>query len=139
MCSACSSRLGGGGWPERLATGEQHEIVFEDQRAIAVEVGGGLRSYSVGPREIVEGYEADEVCPGGAGQILAPWPNRIEDGWYDFAGTGYQLPVNELETGTRSTGWPAGTLGKLEGAPSRVRLGCLLNARPDTRSRSSCR
>jgi hypothetical protein len=69
----------------RLVTGVQHEIVFEDQRAIAVEVGGGLRRYAVGQREILDGYDADEVRPGGAGQILAPWPNRIEDGWYDFS------------------------------------------------------
>ena len=115
----------------RVATGVQHELVFEDQRAVAVEVGGGLRHYSVGRREILDGYEADEVCPGGAGQILAPWPNRIEDGWYDFAGTGYQLPVNELATGTAIHGlarWISWV--KLDGAPSRVRLGCLLNARP---------
>ena len=69
--------------------------------------------------------------PRGRGQILAPWPNRIEDGWYDFAGTGYQLPVNELETGTAIHGlarWASWV--RLDGAPSRVRLGCLLNARP---------
>ena len=116
---------------QRLASGEQHEIVFEDQRAIAVEVGGGLRTYSVGRRDILDGYEADEVCPGGAGQILAPWPNRIEDGWYDFAGTGYQLPINELATGTAIHGlarWVS--WNKLDGGPSHARLGCLLNARP---------
>jgi aldose 1-epimerase len=115
----------------RLVTGMQHELVFEDQRAVAVEVGGGIRQYSVGRREILDGYEADEVCPGGAGQILAPWPNRIEGGWYDFAGTGYQLPVNELATGTAIHGltrWIS--WNKLDGDPSRVRLGCLLNARP---------
>ena len=26
------------------------------------------------------------MCPGGAGQILAPWPNRIRDGRYTFDG-----------------------------------------------------
>ena len=115
----------------RPATGVQHELVFEDQRAVAVEVGGGLRRYAVGRREILDGYEADEVCPGGAGQILAPWPNRIEDGWYDFAGTGYLLHVNEHATGTAIHGlarWISWV--KLDGDPSRVRLGCLLNARP---------
>lgn len=115
----------------RLATGVQHEIAFEDQRAVAVEVGGGLRRYAVGGRELLDGYEADEVCPAGAGQILTPWPNRIEDGWYDFGGTGYQLPVNELSTGTAIHGltrWISWV--KLDSGPSRVRLGCLLNARP---------
>ncbi len=26
------------------------------------------------------------MCTGGRGQILAPWPNRLEDGTYEFAG-----------------------------------------------------
>ncbi|MDX6469404.1 MAG: aldose 1-epimerase, partial [Gaiellaceae bacterium] len=43
-------------------SGEQHELVFGDQRATVVEVGGGLRTYSVGGREILDGYAVDEMC-----------------------------------------------------------------------------
>ena len=34
-----------------LPSGEQFEIAFEDQRAVVVEVGGGLRTYTVDDRE----------------------------------------------------------------------------------------
>jgi len=40
-------------------TGEQIEIAAGDQQAVVVEVGGGLRSYSAGGRELVDGYWAD--------------------------------------------------------------------------------
>jgi aldose 1-epimerase len=36
--------------------GEQIEIAAEDQRAIVVEIGGGLRAYSVGGRDILDSY-----------------------------------------------------------------------------------
>ena len=29
---------------------------------------------------ILDGYGADEMCARGRGQVLIPWPNRIEDG-----------------------------------------------------------
>ena len=28
----------------------------------------------------------DEMCPSGRGQVLIPWPNRLEDGSYEFEG-----------------------------------------------------
>jgi aldose 1-epimerase len=39
-------------------TGKQIEIVAGDQRAVAVEVGGGLRSYTAGGRDVIDGYDA---------------------------------------------------------------------------------
>ena len=44
-------------------SGEQIEIVAEDQQAVVVEVGGGLRSYSAGGRELVDGYGAHQMSP----------------------------------------------------------------------------
>jgi aldose 1-epimerase len=79
-------------------SGRQIQIAFGDQRAVVVEVGGGLRSYIVGRREILDGYAADEMCSSGRGQVLLPWPNRLEDGAYDFDGKHYQLPIDEIET-----------------------------------------
>jgi galactose mutarotase-like enzyme len=61
-------------------SGEQITIAARDQEAVVVEVGGGLRSYSVGGRELVDGYRADEMSSSGRGQVLIPWPNRLEDG-----------------------------------------------------------
>ena len=62
-----------------------------------VEVGGGLRSFSVGDREVLDGYGPDEMCTSGRGQLLMPWPNRLEDGSYEFDGDGHQLPLTEPE------------------------------------------
>jgi aldose 1-epimerase len=78
-------------------SGEQYELAHGDQRVVVVEVGGGLRTYSAGGRELLDGYSPDELCSAGRGQVLAPWPNRIEDGRYDFGGGTYQLPLDELE------------------------------------------
>jgi aldose 1-epimerase len=76
-------------------SGEQIEIMAGDQRAVAVEVGGGLRSYSAGGRDIVDGYRAGEMSSSGRGQVLIPWPNRLEDGSYEFDGRRHQVPLNE--------------------------------------------
>jgi aldose 1-epimerase len=67
-------------------SGEQITIAAGDQQAVVVEVGGGLRSYSAGGRELVDGYRADEMSSSGRGQVLIPWPNRLQDGSYEFDG-----------------------------------------------------
>jgi aldose 1-epimerase len=76
-------------------SGEQFEIAFEDQRVVVVEVGGGLRTYTVGGRDVLHGYGADEMATAGRGQLLIPWPNRLQDGSYEFAGDTQQVPLNE--------------------------------------------
>src|SRR5262245_66149181 len=78
-------------------SGEQVELSFGDQRAIVVGLGGGLRSYEVGGRAVLDGYGSDELCSSGRGQLLAPWPNRIEDGAYELDGSTYQLALDEPE------------------------------------------
>jgi aldose 1-epimerase len=76
-------------------SGEQFEIAFDDQRAIVVEVGAGLRAYSAAGRDLVDGYEAAEMSSSGRGQVLLPWPNRIQDGSYEFEGERHQLPIDD--------------------------------------------
>ena len=79
------------------ASGKQITIGVGDQQAVVVEVGGGLRCYSAGGRELVDGYGADEMSSSGRGQVLIPWPNRLQDGSYEFDARRYQLPLNEPE------------------------------------------
>jgi aldose 1-epimerase len=86
--------------PTILPSGEQIEISAGDQRVVAVEVGAGLRSYTAGGRELLDGYAADEMASAGRGQVLMPWPNRIQDGSYEFAGRRHQLALTE--PGTRN-------------------------------------
>ena len=76
-------------------SGRQVEIVAGDQRATIVEVGGGLRAYSAGGVDVLDGYGADRMCGAGRGQVLIPWPNRLEDGRYEFDGRPNQLPLTE--------------------------------------------
>ena len=63
---------------------------------MVTEVGAGLRAYSAGGRELLDGYGADETSPSGRGQVLIPWPNRIQDGSYEFDGRQHQLPINDV-------------------------------------------
>lgn len=76
-------------------SGLQWTIESGGHRATVVEVGGVLRGYSVGDREVLDGFGPDEISPASAGQILAPWPNRIRDGHYTFEETDYQLSLTE--------------------------------------------
>jgi aldose 1-epimerase len=77
----------------------QIEIACGSQRVGVVELGGGLRSYEVGGRPLLDGFPAGERPTSGRGQVLAPWPNRIENGSYGFDGKLLQLPLTEPEHG----------------------------------------
>jgi aldose 1-epimerase len=76
-------------------SGQQFVLTSGDQRAIVTEVGAGLRTYTVADRDVIDGYAEDEMCSVGRGQMLLPWPNRIEDGRYEFAGRVHQTPLTE--------------------------------------------
>jgi len=76
-------------------SGEQWTIAAAGHEAVVVEVGGGLRQYTADGVAVIDGYAEDQMCPGSAGHVLAPWPNRIRDGRYSFGGTAYQLPLTE--------------------------------------------
>src|SRR5215475_10717807 len=111
--------------------GEQIEIIAEDQQAMVVEVGGGLRSYSAGGRELVDGYGAHEMSSSGRGQALIPWPNRLQDGSYEFDGCRHQLPLNEPERHNAIHGlvrWAAWTASARE--PHRVVMEHVLHPQP---------
>jgi aldose 1-epimerase len=92
-------------------SGEQVELAHGPHRAVVVEVGAGLREYTVDGRPVVDGYSADEMSSGGRGQTLIPWPNRIAGGAYEFDGTTQQLPLTEPSAGnaihglTRWSSW----------------------------------
>jgi aldose 1-epimerase len=76
-------------------SGSQWTIKDGAHEAVLVEVGGGLRTYRADGVDYVDGYDEDELCAGGAGQVLAPWPNRIRDGQYTFGGRSFQLSLTE--------------------------------------------
>lgn len=79
-----------------LPSGEQFELTAGPHRVVVVEVGGGIREWE----GVLLGYRRDEMCSSGRGQVLAPWPNRLAEGRYEWAGEALQLPVNEASTGS---------------------------------------
>jgi aldose 1-epimerase len=112
-------------------SGDQLEIAFGSQRLTAVEVGGGLRTYSVDGRDVLDGYGVDERCPSGRGQLLLPWPNRIQDGSYEFEGVQHQLPLTEPSLGNAIHGltrWAAWRVAEHE--PSRVAMEHTIHPQP---------
>ena len=76
-------------------SGDQIELALDDQEAVVTEVGAGIRTYSVGGRDVLDGYSVDELASSGRGQLLIPWPNRIRDGAYELDGRRHQLDLNE--------------------------------------------
>lgn len=109
--------------PTPAPSGRQIEISSGVQRATIVELGGALRSYTVGARDRIEGYDRDEICSGSRGQALVPWPNRIAGGSYEFGGTHHQLALNEPTLGNAIHGlvrWSGFTVG--EHAADRVTM-----------------
>lgn len=100
-------------------SGEQIEIRHGNQRAVIVEVGGSLRELTVGDWSVVDGYAESEMCSAGRGQPLIPWPNRIEDGSYEFDGARYQLALTEPSRHTAIHGlvrWSNWTVAEREDA-----------------------
>jgi aldose 1-epimerase len=101
-------------------SGIQVELRHGEQRAVIVEAGGGLRSYTLAGRPILDGYPEDEMAGGGRGQVLFPWPNRLAGGTWDADGSPRQLPLSEPTHGNaihglvRWSAWdvrPAGSAG----------------------------
>ncbi|GAA0737249.1 aldose 1-epimerase family protein [Dactylosporangium roseum] len=78
-------------------SGTQWTIASGGHEAVIVEVGGGVRSYTVDGEDVVAGFAEDERSIGFAGQVLAPWPNRIRDGRFSFDGEQHRLPLTEPE------------------------------------------
>ncbi len=85
------------GWLDSPPSGEQHEIRHGAHRAIVTEVGATLRHYSLDDMDIIDGFGVNEWAPSGRGQVLAPWPNRLDSGKYRFEGRDAQAALDEPE------------------------------------------
>jgi aldose 1-epimerase len=79
-------------------SGQQWLLRKGTHQATVVEIGGGLRDYRIGDQPVLDGYPVDEMCTGARGTTLAPWPNRLRDGHYRFAGEDRQLALSEPAT-----------------------------------------
>jgi aldose 1-epimerase len=94
-------------------TGQQYQIGAGRYRATVTELGAGLRELTFHDQPVITSYGPDELPPAGAGQLLAPWPNRIDGGRYTFGGAQLQLALTEPAHGNAIHGltrWTAWTL-----------------------------
>jgi aldose 1-epimerase len=114
-----------------LPTGEQYTLRSAGAEAVVVQVGGGLRSYRAGGRDLVDGFGEQDMAPNARGHVLAPWPNRLRDGRYTWDGEEHETPVSEHETGNaihglvRFVAWEV-----VERSSERVVLEHLLHPQP---------
>lgn len=76
-------------------SGAQYHLRFGDQEAVIAEVGASLRLYRAGGSDVVRPYDETKLAPAFSGMVLAPWPNRLADGLYEYEGTVHQLAVSE--------------------------------------------
>jgi aldose 1-epimerase len=114
-----------------LPSGAQFELTHGAQRATIVEVGGGIRAYSVAGRDVLDPYPAEAICDGGHGAVLVPWPNRLGGGRYTFDGVERQLDLSEPARANAIHGlmrWR--TWRALEQEPSAVTMGARLLPQP---------
>lgn len=54
-----------------------------------------MRVLTHGGVPLLDGYELDEMAAFAQGQALVPWPNRLADGRYEFAGRSHRLALTE--------------------------------------------
>jgi aldose 1-epimerase len=80
-------------------TGEQYEISAGDYTAVVTELGAGVRELRHAGRPLLAGYQAAELPPAAAGQLLIPWPNRVDGGRYTFDDRQLQLDLSEPAAG----------------------------------------
>jgi aldose 1-epimerase len=111
-------------------SGDQVVLVAGDMRLTVVTWGGGMRELMCGDWAVLDGYGVDEFAPGGHGQPLIPWPNRLAGGRYRFRARTYQVPITEPDKQNALHGfarWMTWTVD--EKAPDRVVLGLTMYPR----------
>jgi aldose 1-epimerase len=64
---------------------------------VVSEIGAGLRSWTVGGREVLASFTPGTPDAAFCGKVLVPWPNRVRDGRYRFDGVEHRLEISEPE------------------------------------------
>jgi len=117
--------------PGPLPSGEQHVIHSGGSEAIVTEVGAALRTFTVDGAAVIDGFAEDERSSAGRGQVLAPWPNRLDHGHYVFGGLTGRAALDEPELSNAIHGMVRWVPWRLVShSPDAVGLGCALYPQP---------
>ncbi len=107
------------------------ELVSGDAR-LAVDLrGGGIRALTSGGWDVVDGYASGTIPAGRRGGVLLPWPNRLRNGRWSWAGRDLQLDVASPDSPNAAHGllsWqPFGVLSRFSDT---VTVGTTVEPRP---------
>lgn len=124
-------RAGGPSQTALPPSGRQYELELGGQRAVVVEVGGGIREYAVDGRPVLDPFPVGSMADGAHGMPLVPWPNRLDGGRYTFDGQDLHVALTEPEKGNAIHGllrWRAWS--PVEVVADRVVLGQRIHPMP---------
>lgn len=78
-----------------------HQFVIRRGEAVVKigQVAAVLREFSVAGVHFTETWADDVVAPMGCGLVLAPWPNRVAGGRWEYEGKTQQLDITEPSRG----------------------------------------
>jgi aldose 1-epimerase len=112
-------------------SGDQFEIGHGRHHAVVTEIGATLRFYTVNDVPVIEGFAADAMCDSGRGQVLAPWPNRLDSGSYRFGNREARAALDEPERHNAIHGlvrWlPWHVVARAQNV---VTMGCVIHPQP---------
>lgn len=74
-------------------------LTHEPYRAVVNAHGASLAELSHDGRDVLVPQDGQGTQPRFRGAVLAPWPNRVHDGQYEFGGHTHVLPINEPARG----------------------------------------
>jgi aldose 1-epimerase len=112
-------------------SGEQIAITHGDMSAVITEVGAALRCLRLNDEPIIWEFAADTIDSAARGQVLAPWPNRLQDGSYRFGDIEGRAAIDEQEQCNAIHGlvrWLPWTLE--EHSDARAALSCVIHPQP---------
>jgi aldose 1-epimerase len=108
----------------RAATGAQFVLTSGATRAVVGQLAAVLREFSFAGQHFCETWAEHDPTPLGCGIVLAPWPNRVEDGqWTAPDGSLQQLDITEVGRNNASHGLLRNTAYQLlEVKPTKLTL-----------------
>ena len=107
----------------------EHSIASGPYTALVTTRGGALRELRHQGRDLVVGFGPEGRIPDYRGVICVPWPNRLADGRYTYAGKDFEAVINEPERGSALHGLATGQDWELrQAAVDSVVLACRVGA-----------